>query len=88
MLLVSSEAAEATAVAARITARLREHCRETDLIARADFTHFVVLLPETPAQGARTLGSRVCAALAGEGLHVRCETVAAEAPVLARILGG
>lgn len=88
VLLVSSEAAEATAVAARITSRLREHCRETDLIARADFTHFVVLLPETPAEGARTLGSRVSAALAGEGLHVRCETVAAEAPVLARILGG
>ena len=88
VLLVSCEAAEATPVAARVTTRLREYCRETDLIARADFTHFVVLLPETPTDGARTLGSRVSAALAGEGVHVRCETVAAEAPLLARILGG
>lgn len=88
VLLVSCEAAESTAFAARITARLREYCRETDLIARADITHFVVLLPETHRDGARTLGGRVSAALAAEGLHVRCETVAAEAPLLARILGG
>lgn len=88
VLLVSCEAAESTAIAAQVTAMLREHCRETDLIARADVSHFVALLPETPSQGAGTLGSRVSAALAAEGLHVRCEVVAAEAPLLARILGG
>ena len=88
VLVVSCDAAESRAVAARITARMREHCRETDLIARADHTHFVVLLPETPSDGAATLGSRVSATLASEGLHVRFEVVAAEAPLLANILAG
>lgn len=88
LLLSCSAAADSSAAAARITARLQEYCRETDLIARADGSRFVVLLPETPTEGAATLASRVAEALATDGLQVDAQVLAAEAPGLARILGG
>lgn len=89
VLLVRCEAAaESSAVAARITMRLREHCRETDLIARADRSRFVVLLPETPPDGATALADRVGETLATDGLTVDAKVLKAEAPGLARILTG
>ncbi|MEM6997262.1 MAG: diguanylate cyclase, partial [Myxococcota bacterium] len=88
MMVRCPAAAESSAVAAKITARLREYCRETDLIARADGPRFVVLLPETPGQGATALADRVAEALASDGLDADTKVLAAEAPGLARILGG
>lgn len=42
--------------------------RPADLAARNAADHFALLLPQTPAEGARTVASQVCAAIAGLGV--------------------
>lgn len=88
MLVECPDAATSAGVAARVTVHLREECRETDLIARADATRFVVLLPETPMSGAETLAERMSAAMIEEKHPAHCSVLPADAPTLARILAG
>lgn len=53
------------------TACIRRELRETDIAARYGGDEFILLLPETTAQGARELADRVRRALEGQRLEAR-----------------
>lgn len=53
------------------TACIRRELRETDIAARYGGDEFILLLPETTAQGARELADRIRRALEGQRLEAR-----------------
>jgi diguanylate cyclase (GGDEF)-like protein len=55
----------------RTTACIRRELRDTDVAARYGGDEFVLLLPETNAQGARELSERIRRSVADKGMEVR-----------------
>ncbi|MGH8638058.1 MAG: GGDEF domain-containing protein [Burkholderiales bacterium] len=55
----------------RTTACIRRELRETDVAARYGGDEFILLLPETSAQGARELSERIRRSVADRGMEVR-----------------
>jgi diguanylate cyclase (GGDEF)-like protein len=55
----------------RTTACIRRELRDTDVAARYGGDEFILLLPETTAQGARELSERIRRSVAGKGMEAR-----------------
>lgn len=60
------DAATSDSAATRVAMMLRDCCRDVDLLARMERGVFVMLLPETPAEGAEILVERLRTALRAE----------------------
>ncbi|MEM6290156.1 MAG: diguanylate cyclase [Myxococcota bacterium] len=61
-------AGQRDAIASRVARQLAGTCRDVDIVARYNRDTFVMLLPETPEDGAETLRARLAKGLGNDGI--------------------